>query len=326
MALAQRSHSAAVGERLVDGEVDAVAALLHRRPVERALPALRAEPPALRALPRGVVDTVLDEQELDAAVRRRFERLLPARCRPAVSACFLAPALGGVRFLLRAPALEHRLDRLQQLGRARVCLGGRPPDERAAHLVGELVLERGPRVFRADEHHAGAALPPNLPVEQLSDVAQVVVDQLLDVPLVARLRPAALVMPAGLLVEALLDLLAPAVGETLGSRSRYTLIAEPRSALNVARSRSPSQLTVAAIYLASPCRNAAILRLDTSAAAVRPGTASDATSASASAPAEAANATVNPVSVGSRFAPSVAVTIPAATWLPIAPPIVRTIV
>src|SRR5207253_1216192 len=54
-----------------------------------------------------------------------------------------------------------------------------------------------------------------LPFRQLRDVAQVVVDQLFDVPLVARLRPAALVVPAGLLVEALLDLLEPAVRQTV---------------------------------------------------------------------------------------------------------------
>ena len=50
------------------------------------------------------------------------------------------------------------------------------------------------------------------------------------------------------------------------------------------------------------------------------------TNATASATAHDAKAIVKPRSVGSPVDASVAVTIPAETWLPIAPPMVRTIV
>src|SRR5919197_90438 len=62
---------------------------------------------------------------------------------------------------------------------------------------------------------SGPAPAADLAVEQLGHLAQVVLDQLLDVPLVARLRPAPLVVAAWLLVEAFLELLEPAVREPI---------------------------------------------------------------------------------------------------------------
>jgi hypothetical protein len=74
-------------------------------------------------------------------------------------------------------------------------------------------------------------------------------------------------------------------------------------------------------FATSSCRKPAIL-----CASGRAGTAKATAKPIASATAEAANAIVNPLSVDSPLAATVALTIPAVTWLPIAPPIVRTIV
>ncbi len=70
----------------------------------------------------------------------------------------------------------------------------------------ERFLELRPRLLRGDDHQRRPALLANLAVERLGDVFQVVVHELLDVPLVARLRPAALVVPARLVLEMLDDL------------------------------------------------------------------------------------------------------------------------
>src|SRR5436190_19042589 len=118
VALAERPDGAAVGERLVDGEVEAVLALLHLGAVEWARPAFGAEAPARGALPGVPVAPVLKEEQLDAPVRGGLERLRPSGCRAPVSAGLLAPALDGRGLLLPAPLRKHRLDRLQQLRRS----------------------------------------------------------------------------------------------------------------------------------------------------------------------------------------------------------------
>ena len=106
--------------------------------------------------------------------------------------------------------LEQRLDQLEQLGRGRVRVGARPADDRLARLVRELALELRPRLLGGDDDQLRSAQPADLPVDLLGDLLQVVMDELLDVPLVARLRPAALVVAAGRVVVLLDDLLEPA--------------------------------------------------------------------------------------------------------------------
>src|SRR5213075_2960158 len=111
----QREHAAAVRERLVDGEIEAVVALLQLRPVERAGAAAGADAAALWALPGAAVGAVLEEQELDAAVRCGFQRGRPAARRPAAAAGFLTPPLRRLLLLLRVPLLEDRLCGCKQL-------------------------------------------------------------------------------------------------------------------------------------------------------------------------------------------------------------------
>jgi len=68
-------------------------------------------------------------------------------------------------------------------------------------------LELGPGLLARDHDHPRAAQPPQLPVDELGNLLQVVVDELVDVPLEPRLRPAALVVPAGRVVELVDELL-----------------------------------------------------------------------------------------------------------------------
>src|SRR5439155_12030350 len=102
-------HGAAVRERLVQCEVETAVTALHRRPVERAAPVRHLRASARRALVGGLVGAVLDEQELDAAVRCGFEGLLPARGRATVLSRLLAPALEQRGFLRRPPFVDDRL-------------------------------------------------------------------------------------------------------------------------------------------------------------------------------------------------------------------------
>src|SRR5439155_24682131 len=88
-------------------------------------------------------------------------------------------------------------------------LGGGPADDRLLDLVGELFLELGARLLAGDDDHSWPTKAPQPPVEGRRDVLEVILDELLDVALVARLRPAALVVPARLLVELLFELLEP---------------------------------------------------------------------------------------------------------------------
>ena len=134
-------HRPAVGERLVHGEVETVFAPLHLRAVERAGAAFDPDAAAGRALPGLVVDALLEEEQVDTAVRGRLEGRAPAGGGAGVAAGLLLPALDDLGLLLAAPRLEQRLDELEQLGRRRVGLRARPPDDRLARLV----RERRPR-------------------------------------------------------------------------------------------------------------------------------------------------------------------------------------
>ena len=86
-------------------------------------------------------------------------------------------------------------------------LGSRPSDDRLPHLVRQLLLQVGARLVGGDHDHARAAQSSHLTVEPLGDFAEVIVDELLDVALVSGLRPPALVMAAGLLLEVFLQFL-----------------------------------------------------------------------------------------------------------------------
>src|SRR4051794_40470013 len=68
LVMTQRERAAAMREGLVHGQVEAVVALLHLRPVQRARAALGAHPPAARALPRRVLCPLLEEQQVDPRV------------------------------------------------------------------------------------------------------------------------------------------------------------------------------------------------------------------------------------------------------------------
>src|SRR5204863_10117167 len=207
VALAERPDGAAVGERLVDGKVEAVLALLHLRAVQRAGPAFGAQPPACGALPGVPVAAVLEEEQLDPTVRGGLERLRPPGGGAPVAAGLFAPALDGRGLLLPAPLREYRLDRLKELRRAGVGLGARPADDRLLDLVRDGLFELRPGLLRAHDHEPRAPKPPGPAVDVLREVPQVVVHQLLAVAPVAGLRPAALVVAPGLLVELLDELL-----------------------------------------------------------------------------------------------------------------------
>jgi hypothetical protein len=79
-------HLAAVDEDLVDCQIETLAALLHLRAVERATPTRDADAAARRADTRRLLDAFLEQEALDARVRRRRERLLPPRSGTAVAA------------------------------------------------------------------------------------------------------------------------------------------------------------------------------------------------------------------------------------------------
>src|SRR5581483_7327898 len=88
----QADDRAAVGERVVDGEVGALGRL-DLVPVDGAAPRRGRRPPAARALEGAPRRPGLEEEEVDAPVGRRRERLLPAGARTAAAAPLLAPAL-----------------------------------------------------------------------------------------------------------------------------------------------------------------------------------------------------------------------------------------
>src|SRR5262249_50460104 len=214
----QGKDGAAVGQRLVDGQVEAVVSGLHLRPVERARPAFSAHAPAARALPGRVIRALLEEQQLDPGVRGRLERVGPARRRSAAATRLLAPALGGSSLLLRVPVLEDRLRHLEQLGGRRMRVGLRPADDCVLDLVRKHLLELGPGLLRRDYDDPGTVQPPHAPVELFRDFLQVLVNEGFDVASVTRLRPAALVVPPRCLVELVDDLFEPA-GANDGDRA-----------------------------------------------------------------------------------------------------------
>jgi hypothetical protein len=115
--------------------------------------------------------------------------------------------VGGFSFL------QQRLHDLEQLVRAavRLCLGR--ADHDVLHLVRQRIHELRARLLRADDDDLGGLQPPDHAVELHGDALQVLGDELLDVPRVTRLRPAALVVPARLVLGTVDDLLEPPCAE-----------------------------------------------------------------------------------------------------------------
>ena len=187
-------------ERPAHGEVDAVVARVHPRRVERARAVLRLRATAGRALVRLPVDALLEQEQLDAAVRRGLERLLPAGRGTAAASRLFLPAVDRRRLLGEPRLLEERLREREQLGRGRVPLARGRPHEAVARLGRELVDERRARFVRPDDDDLPGEAAANVVVEILRDRAQMLARELVDVPLEPRLRPAALVVPSGLLL------------------------------------------------------------------------------------------------------------------------------
>ena len=92
MLLADHLDRPTVRQRLVDGEIEARVGSLERRSVERAAPVRRLRATACGADVGRPVGAVLHEQELDAAVGRGLQRLLPAGRGAAVPRGLLPPA------------------------------------------------------------------------------------------------------------------------------------------------------------------------------------------------------------------------------------------
>ena len=82
----------------------------------------------------------------------------------------------------------------------------RPADDGVPHVVREDAFEVGAHVLGPDQHHAPARQPADARVECVGDAAPVPFDDLVDVALVARLRPASLVVPARHLLGLVRDL------------------------------------------------------------------------------------------------------------------------
>ena len=108
--------------------------------------------------------------------------------------------VGGLSFL------EQRLDELEQLARAGVRLRLGRADDDALDLVRKRVEELRPCLLGADDDDLRRVHAADGAVELRGDVLQVVGDELLEVPLVPRLRNAALVVAARLVLAPVDDL------------------------------------------------------------------------------------------------------------------------
>lgn len=104
-------------------------------------------------------------------------------------------------FALVVQARDERLDGLPQSRRTRARAGVNEADQQSARLVREQPLDLGASLLGGHHHQAERVKAAQAAIEIGGHVAQVLVDQLLDVPGVASLRPAALVVAARLLVE-----------------------------------------------------------------------------------------------------------------------------
>ena len=131
----------AVRQRLVDGEIQTGVSRLHRRSVERTAPVLSLRPPTGRAHVGGSIGSILHEQELDSAVGRSLQRLLPPGRGSATSCSLLAPAREQLVLPAGSPTVEQRPCRLQKPRRIDVRLGRGPAEEGRSRVGRELTLE-----------------------------------------------------------------------------------------------------------------------------------------------------------------------------------------
>jgi len=197
----------AVDERLVNGEVQPVIRALHARPVEWTLAALSRDTAAVRAAGGRPVRALPEKKEFDTLVGGRLERLRPPGGGPSVAPDLLSPALENGGLLLDAPALEHRGGQLQELRRLGMRFRMCPADDRGLGFLGEQIVELGASLLGGEDDDLGMMKPPNEPIEPVRNLTQVLLDELLDVALVARLRPAALIVLPRLVLRVILDLL-----------------------------------------------------------------------------------------------------------------------
>jgi thioredoxin reductase (NADPH) len=125
------------------------------------------------------------------------------------------PAAHDLGLLLGAVALEDRGRELEQLGGRRVRLCGRPADNCSSSFVCEQFLELGMGLVGGDHDHLHRSEPADQPVERFGDLLQVLPDERLDVTLVTGLRPASLVVLAGLLLGVVGELLQSSAAEPI---------------------------------------------------------------------------------------------------------------
>src|SRR4051794_34503021 len=191
----------------MDREIDRVVARLELRAVQLALAAVGGRAATTRARPRLVTRALVDEQHRDACVRRGVQRLLPAGSRPAAAPVLGLPPLERCLVVTGPRLVEQRADDAEELGRVRMRFGLRPADDRLARLVRQLALELATHLLRRDDDHVQPPAVANGPVDLLADRLQVPLDDVVDVPLVAGLRPAALVVLPGHLLRLVGELL-----------------------------------------------------------------------------------------------------------------------
>jgi thioredoxin reductase (NADPH) len=197
----------AVDERLVNGEVQPVIRALHARPVEWTLAALSRDTAAVRAAGGRPVRALPEKKQFDSLVGGRLERLRPPGGGPSVAPDLLSPALENGGLLLDAPALEHRGGQLQELRRLGMRFRMCPADDRGLGFLGEQIVKLGASLLGGEDNDLGMMKPPNEPIEPVRNLTQVLLDELLDVALVTRLRPAALIVLPRLVLRVILDLL-----------------------------------------------------------------------------------------------------------------------
>ncbi len=127
----------------------------------------------------------------------------PATARPA-PAVLLLPALEDRLLVSRPRLVEQRPHDLEQLRRSRMRLRRRPADDCRPGLRGERRLDPAAQLLGRDHHQPHAVL--QLPVDLAAHRLQVPVDELVEVSLVASLRPAPLVVLPRLLLALVGDL------------------------------------------------------------------------------------------------------------------------
>ena len=225
---ADRPDRAAVRERLVHGEVEARRRPPPSRPVERAaaVRSLAARPHAGQRTPAG--------RRLPgrAAARRAPSEAASSVCSQPEAARPFRPASSRQRSTtsassFAAPLSSTGVDRLEQLRPGRRAPRQSSSRRRASRASFESASTRTPPASPPSRRARSSASwsRRTLPIELLARRSfRCSCDELLDVPLVARLRPAALVVLPGRLVVVLGDLLEPARAQAveLSPRSRPT--------------------------------------------------------------------------------------------------------